>query len=68
MVPRRSEDRDHALPGGQGRHAPSDGVIGSGRIDLKPLVTHRFKLDQIKEAYDLFAHQRGGVLKVAITP
>jgi alcohol dehydrogenase len=43
-------------------------VVGSGRIDLKPLVTHRFKLDQIKEAYDLLAHQRGGVLKVAITP
>jgi alcohol dehydrogenase len=32
------------------------------------LVTHRFKLDQIEEAYDLFAHQRDGVLKVAITP
>ncbi len=31
-------------------------------------MTHRFKLDQIEEAYDLFAHQRDGVLKVAITP
>jgi threonine dehydrogenase-like Zn-dependent dehydrogenase len=31
-------------------------------------VTHRFKLDQIEEAYDLFSHQRDGVLKVAITP
>jgi threonine dehydrogenase-like Zn-dependent dehydrogenase len=37
-------------------------------VDLGPLVTHRFKLDQIEEAYDLFAHQRDGVLKVAITP
>jgi threonine dehydrogenase-like Zn-dependent dehydrogenase len=31
-------------------------------------VTHRFKLDRIEEAYELFANQRDGVLKVAITP
>jgi threonine dehydrogenase-like Zn-dependent dehydrogenase len=43
-------------------------VISAGVIDLKPLVTHRFKLDQIEQAYDLFSHQRDGVLKVAITP
>jgi threonine dehydrogenase-like Zn-dependent dehydrogenase len=43
-------------------------VIAGGRVDLKPLVTHRFKLDQVEEAYDLFSHQRDGVLKVAITP
>ena len=30
--------------------------------------THRYKLDQIEEAYDLCTHQRDGVLKVAITP
>lgn len=29
---------------------------------------HRFKLDQIVAAYDLFAHQRDGVLKAALTP
>ncbi|NRP75691.1 alcohol dehydrogenase [Ensifer psoraleae] len=43
-------------------------VIASGRVDTRPLVTHRFKLDQIEEAYDLFANRRDGVLKVAITP
>jgi threonine dehydrogenase-like Zn-dependent dehydrogenase len=32
------------------------------------LLTHRFGLDEILEAYDLFGHQRDGVLKVAITP
>jgi len=42
-------------------------VIRSGRADLGGLVTHRFKLDQIEDAYDLFANQRDGVLKVAIT-
>ena len=30
--------------------------------------THRYKLNQIEEAYDLCTHQRDGVLKVAITP
>jgi threonine dehydrogenase-like Zn-dependent dehydrogenase len=43
-------------------------VLASERADLTPLVTHRFKLDQIEEAYALFANQRDGVLKVAITP
>ncbi len=42
--------------------------IARNRLDLKPLVTHRFTLDQIVEAYDLFSHQRDGVMKVAITP
>ena len=55
-------------PGGKERMRRLMAVIGSGRIDLKPLVTHRFKLDQIEQAYDLFSHQRDGVLKVAITP
>jgi threonine dehydrogenase-like Zn-dependent dehydrogenase len=40
----------------------------SGRANLEQLVTHRFKLDQIEQAYDLFGAQRDGVLKVAITP
>lgn len=55
-------------PGGKERMRRLMEVCGSGRIDLKPLVTHRFKLDDIEEAYDLFANQRDGVLKVAITP
>ena len=38
-----------------------------GRVDLSPMVTHRFKLDDIEKAYELFGHQRDGVLKVAIT-
>jgi threonine dehydrogenase-like Zn-dependent dehydrogenase len=32
------------------------------------MVTQRFALDDIEAAYDLFANQRAGVLKVAITP
>jgi threonine dehydrogenase-like Zn-dependent dehydrogenase len=43
-------------------------VVASGRIDLSPLVTHHYALDDIVAAYDLFANQRDGVLKVAIKP
>lgn len=55
-------------PGGKERMRRLMNVVASGRVDLQPLVTHRFGLDQIEEAYELFANQRDGVLKVAITP
>lgn len=55
-------------PGGKERMRRLMNVLASSRADLRPLVTHRFKLDQIEEAYDLFSNQRDGVLKVAITP
>jgi threonine dehydrogenase-like Zn-dependent dehydrogenase len=55
-------------PGGKERMRRLMNVIASGRADLKPLVTHRFRLDDIEAAYDLFANQREGVMKVAITP
>ncbi|HSK19525.1 MAG TPA: NAD(P)-dependent alcohol dehydrogenase [Longimicrobiales bacterium] len=54
-------------PGGKERMRRLMNVVGSGRVDLRPLVTHRYSLDDIEEAYDLFANQRDGVLKVAIT-
>jgi threonine dehydrogenase-like Zn-dependent dehydrogenase len=55
-------------PGGKERMRRLMSVIESGRVDLGAMVTHRFRLDQIEEAYELFGHQRDGVLKVAITP
>ena len=55
-------------PGGKERMRRLMSVIASGRADLGPMVTHRFKLDEIEQAYDLFGHQRDGVLKVAISP
>jgi threonine dehydrogenase-like Zn-dependent dehydrogenase len=64
---------DHTIvttlcPGGKERMRRLMNVLDGGRADLRPLVTHRFTLDQIEQAYDLFAHQWDGVLKVAITP
>jgi threonine dehydrogenase-like Zn-dependent dehydrogenase len=55
-------------PGGKERMRRLMNVIAAGRADLGLMVTHRFKLDEIETAYDLFGHQRDGVLKVAITP
>ncbi len=55
-------------PGGKERMRRLMGVIESKRVELKPMVTHRFKLNQIIDAYEIFANQRDGVLKVAITP
>ena len=55
-------------PGGKERMRRLMSVISSERVDLRSLVTHRFKLDEIEQAYELFGHQRDGVLKVAITP
>jgi alcohol dehydrogenase len=54
-------------PGGKERMRRLMNVVASGRVSLESMVTHRFKLDQIEQAYDLFANQRDGVLKVAIT-
>lgn len=55
-------------PGGKERMRRLMEMVRHGRLDLSPLITHRFGLDAIVEAYDLFAHQRDGVVKVAITP
>ena len=43
-------------------------MIEHHRVDLSPLVTHHFALDDVAEAYGLFSEQRGGVLKVALYP
>ena len=55
-------------PGGKERMRRLMSVVASGRVDLGAMVTHRFGLDDIEAAYELFGHQRDGVLKVAITP
>jgi threonine dehydrogenase-like Zn-dependent dehydrogenase len=55
-------------PGGKERMRRLMSMVQSKRFDPLPLITHRFKLDQIVEAYDLFGSRRDGVLKVAIRP
>ena len=55
-------------PGGKERMRRLMAMIEHHRVDLSPLVTHRFGLDHIHDAFDLFSSQRDGVLKVALRP
>ena len=41
-------------------------LIEEGKIDTTPLITHRFPLSKIAEAYSLFENKEDGVIKVAI--
>ena len=41
-------------------------LIAAGEIDTTPLITHRYPLDRIAEAYDLFENRRDGAIKVAV--
>lgn len=43
-------------------------LIEEGWLDTTKFITHTYPLAQIEEAYDLFAHRRDGVIKVAIEP
>ena len=43
-------------------------LIEAGKIDTTPLITHRFKLEDIEEAYSIFENKLNGVIKIAITP
>jgi alcohol dehydrogenase len=55
-------------PGGKERMRRLMEMVLHKRLDLTPLLTHRFTLDKITDAYELFAEHRDGVLKVAIKP
>jgi threonine dehydrogenase-like Zn-dependent dehydrogenase len=55
-------------PGGKERMRRLMELVRRGRVDLTPLLTHRFPLDRIGEAYALFAAHADGVLKVVVTP
>ena len=55
-------------PGGKERMRRLMAMIEHRRVDLTPLITHHFALDDIESAFDLFSHQRDGVLKVALHP
>jgi len=43
-------------------------LIKDGKIDTTPLITHRFPLNEIERAYDIFENRRDGVIKIAIEP
>jgi threonine dehydrogenase-like Zn-dependent dehydrogenase len=55
-------------PGGKERMRRLMSIVAAKRFPFRDLVTHSFRLSQIEEAYDLFSHQRDGVMKVALRP
>jgi L-iditol 2-dehydrogenase len=42
------------------------GMLSSGKVDVSPMVTHRFSFEQTKDAFDLVAGYREGVMKAMI--
>lgn len=41
-------------------------LIADGKIDTTPLITHRFALKDIEQAYHVFENRLDGVIKVAV--
>ncbi len=64
---------DHTIvnslcPGGKERMRRLMSIVAAKRFPFRELVTHPFPLAEIEAAYDLFSHQRDGVMKVALRP
>lgn len=55
-------------PGGKERMRRLLSMVQHDRVDLTPLLTHHFTLEQLPEAFELFSRQADGVMKVAIHP
>ena len=53
-------------PGGKERMRRLIELVRYGRLELTKLLTNTFSLDQIVDAYQVFAERRNGALKVAI--
>jgi alcohol dehydrogenase len=55
-------------PGGEERMRRLMELVRHGKLDLTPLLTHTFSLDEITKAYKLFGERRDGAIKIAIKP
>jgi len=55
-------------PGGKERMRRLMEVVRQKRVDFTPLLTHRFSLDEIPRAYEVFSERMENVIKVAIKP
>lgn len=41
-------------------------MVASGKVNIKPLVTHRFTMDETMDAIEIAASRKPGVLKCMI--
>ncbi len=41
-------------------------LIAQGKIDTTPLITHKYKLEDIEKAYEVFENKQDNVMKIAI--
>ena len=55
-------------PVGTARQERLMSLIATGKVDLRPLLSHSFKIAETPAAYDLFRKREGGVLKIALRP
>ncbi|MGC4043360.1 MAG: alcohol dehydrogenase catalytic domain-containing protein [Armatimonas sp.] len=55
-------------PGGKERMRRLIEMVRYGQVDLTPLLTHSFSLNEVTEAYGLFGERQDNVLKVALRP
>ena len=54
--------------GGRGQYERAQELVRTGRLDLAPMVTHRFTLDDVAQAFEVAAGKTDGVIKVVLTP
>lgn len=55
-------------PGGKDRMHRLMEMVRTKRLDLRQLLTHKFTLDDITDAYEFFSKQMDGCMKVALYP
>lgn len=63
-------DKDIITNRGEGRANVGRAVslLATGRVDLKPLVTHNFPLGDFQEAIKTFSERKDGAIKVILRP
>ena len=69
----RYEEQGHDYPAAYVRWTEQRNIqavldlMGSGRLDVSPLITHRFSIDRAKEAYQLIETQKKPYLGMVLT-
>ena len=43
-------------------------LMKKGKVSGKEIITHSYKLDQIREAFDVFMNRKDGAIKVVVHP